>query len=140
VWTVLDGSPHPRGAAYNFMAIMHKICKHQLLLSSVHLSRRFINSEAAALWTLKAQQGRLPDRFRRPQVWETAGNAQALDRIGPDDKFGVTKEVQVRLGGGSVQLRIGAGKKACRAPAWPMVLPCDSCRQDQGLDLLLWRP
>lgn len=59
--------------------------------------RRFVDEQEAALWTLKSEKGQLPGGFVRPKVWETAGNAQALEWIGPEDRFGVTKEVQVGL-------------------------------------------
>lgn len=33
--------------------------------------------------------------FSRPQLWETAENADSFEGIGPLDRFGLTKEVQV---------------------------------------------
>ena len=63
--------------------------------------RRFVDEQDATLWTLKAEQGKLPGSYTRPKLWETAENAQALDWIGPEDGFGVTKDVQVGLLGGA---------------------------------------
>lgn len=33
--------------------------------------------------------------FKRPALWETPDNAYSLEGIGPMDRFGVTREVQV---------------------------------------------
>jgi hypothetical protein len=64
-----------------------------------HVHRRFVDEQEAALWTLKAETGQLPGSFSRPKVWETAANKQALEWIGPEDGYGVTKDVQARVDG-----------------------------------------
>ncbi|KAI8473771.1 MAG: hypothetical protein J3K34DRAFT_497953 [Monoraphidium minutum] len=57
--------------------------------------RHFVDEAEAALWTLKAEQGQLPGGYERPKLWQTPANAQALEWIGPEDAYGVTKDVQV---------------------------------------------
>lgn len=56
-----------------------------------------MDEQDATIWALKQEQGKLPGRYQRPKLWETADNAQALDWIGPEDRFGVTKDIQVRV-------------------------------------------
>jgi hypothetical protein len=56
--------------------------------------RQFVDEEETALWASKAETGQLPGGFTRPAAWETAGNAEALRGIGPEDPYGVTKDVQ----------------------------------------------
>jgi hypothetical protein len=52
--------------------------------------RAYADESDAAVAELTAKK-----TFSRPQLWETAENADSFEGIGPMDRFGLTKEVQV---------------------------------------------
>jgi hypothetical protein len=53
--------------------------------------RHYVDDQDACLVEALAGRG-----FARPKLWETAENAYSLEGIGPEDKYGVIKDVQVR--------------------------------------------
>ncbi len=87
--------------------------------------RRFVDEGEAALWTLKAEQGKT-STYRRPRLWSTAENKQSLEWIGPEDEYGVTKEVQVARAGHADEytafIRAGACGVWCVLGVW-----CGGC-------------
>jgi hypothetical protein len=59
-------------------------------LSCYVVCRAYVDESDAAVAELTAKK-----TFSRPHLWETAENADSLEGIGPMDRFGLTKEVQV---------------------------------------------
>ena len=57
----------------------------------VLLLRRYVDEQDACLAEVLAGRG-----YARPKLWESAENAYSLEGIGPEDKYGVIKDVQVR--------------------------------------------
>jgi hypothetical protein len=52
--------------------------------------RAYVDESEAAVAELTAKK-----TFSRQQLWDTAENADSFDGIGPMDRFGLTKELQV---------------------------------------------
>lgn len=63
-------------------------CGHLSVVNTA--CRAYVDESDAAVAELTAKK-----TFSRPQLWDTAENADSFDGIGPLDRFGLTQQVQV---------------------------------------------
>jgi hypothetical protein len=101
-------SPHPECLSHPVVSLI--TC---LRVALPHLCRKYVDEADAAVADLIA--GRT---FRRPKIWEPPLNAWTLEGIGPQDKYGVMKEVHVSVCGWCEDAGPGGCSEGIRLVCW----------------------